>query len=286
MQDNLLCSHKNSSSGKNKLKLQKYVSMNSPWRLRHHKSPLYLVFSRNIQRCLLRHLSLCRFAYHPWRPFLFLSQFISSCSPPSPYLSVSWAHGCEWFSPGGSIAKRVRGSPFLYIYKESIVFAPQCQLLSRKCTSDSIKDSSLKLNGPPEECVICWGNAATGVDLFTSLPQVARPVPSHRWASRIDNPKQTQYSTTSHSTPIYRYTEASCVFLLCELSEGCGVLQTHGWGIASEAGSLLPTWQTGPRMEEVKGRLPCGLHRRAVASGLCICATFSTGLAGCLALFQ
>lgn len=52
-------------------------------------------------------VGLCLFTSHPWRSFLFLSQVISSCLSPSPYLRVCWGHRCEWFSPGGSIARRV-----------------------------------------------------------------------------------------------------------------------------------------------------------------------------------
>lgn len=87
-----------------------------------------LVFFQNENEnlCILaysRHfghlLSLCPFAYPPQRSFLSLSQLLSSC-PPSPYLSVSWGHGCECFSPGGGRAKRVAGFHFfIHTQRES-----------------------------------------------------------------------------------------------------------------------------------------------------------------------
>lgn len=173
-------------------------------------------------------LSLCLFAHHPWKPFLFLSQFLSSC-PPSPYLSVSWGPWCEWFSPGVIQPGELRVCTFLCTHKESLVFVPLDQLLGRKTTSDSIKDNPFKPNGPPEDCVVCCGSAFS---------------PKSPWSFQECQPEQCRMLHNRLLTPIYVHTQDCSACTLGGLREGCGVLRTHWWGITSVAGWLLPAWQT------------------------------------------
>ena len=80
-------------------------------------------------------------------------------------------------------AERVKSLHF-FVHKQSLVFV--YPVLGRKTTPDSIKDNPFKLNGPPEDCVVCWGNAFS---------------PKSPWSFQDANLNKAEYSTTARSHP-------------------------------------------------------------------------------------
>lgn len=165
--------------------------------------------------------------------FISIHQLLSS----SPYFWVCLGgHGVS-DSPGVVQPRELRVCTFLCTHKESPAFVPLDQLLGRKSTSDSIKDNAFKLNGPLEDCVVCWGNAFS---------------PKSPRSFQGCQPEQSRMLHSRLLTPIYVHTQGSSACTLCGLSEGCRVLQTHWRGITSVAGWRLPAWQTSRGWRRIK----------------------------------